>query len=1378
MTGKERARLDAMKTDLNRLEKLIAILEPMNGVTFVDFSKDKNNPGVITGAGNLIRFMSETESQPHQSSGSSAFLGFPTAYVSISQAQLDLLEQSYQTLIDSVYDGLLLQTRLKPYLNAITLEFDATGLRFNTDGLETLLAGQWANTPKDALHDLADLNRLGGSLLNEVGWSAIPLLKTWSESAQNDPELQETLKELGIQTGAGTLRGTAKTDILFGREGNDTLYSGAGNDVLHGGESNDTLYGEAGNDTLIGGAGNDYLDGGVGNDTYVFNRGDGQDTIYDYDATAGNKDVIRFAEGIAPDEVIARRSGDHLILGIKDSADKITVNYHFYDEARSQYAIEEVHFADGTVWDKAYINGVLVVQSTEGNDTLYVSNNARTLSGGLGNDTLYGSGNDDTLYGDEGNDTLRGEAGNDLLDGGEGNDTLYSGAGNDVLHGGEGNDTLYGEAGNDTLIGGVGNDYLDGGAGNDTYVFNRGDGQDTIYDYDATAGNKDTLQFAEGITPDEVTARRSGDHLILGIKDSADKITVNYHFYDEARSQYAIEEVHFADGTVWDKTYLNDFLVLQSTEGNDTLYASSNAHTLSGGLGNDTLYGNAGEDTLSGDEGNDTLRGEAGNDLLDGGEGNDTLYSGAGNDILHGCEGNDTLYGEAGDDTLIGGTGNDYLDGGAGNDTYVFNRGDGQDTIYDYDATAGNKDVIRFAEGINPDEVIARRSGDHLILGIKDSADKITVNYHFYDEARSQYAIEEVHFADGTVWDKAYINDVLVVQSTEGNDTLYASSNAHTLSGGLGNDTLYGNAGEDTLYGDEGNDTLRGEAGNDLLDGGEGNDTLYSGAGNDVLHGGEGNDTLYGEAGNDTLIGGAGNDYLDGGAGNDTYVFNRGDGQDTIYDYDATAGNKDTLQFAEGINPDEVIARRSGDHLILGIKDSADKITVNYHFYDEARSQYAIEEVHFADGTVWDKAYINDFLVLQSTEGNDTLYASSNAHTLSGGLGNDTLYGNAGEDTLYGDEGNDTLRGEAGNDLLDGGEGNDTLYSGAGNDALNGGEGNDTLYGEAGDDTLIGGTGNDYLDGGVGNDTYVFNRGDGQDTIYDYDATAGNKDVIRFAEGINPDEVIARRSGDHLILGIKDSADKITVNYHFYDEARSQYAIEEVHFADGTVWDKAYLNDFLVLQGTDGNDTLHTNNNVHTLSGGLGNDALYGNAGEDTLNGDEGNDTLYGGVGNDVLHGGEGNDTLYGEAGNDTLIGGKGNDNLQGGAGNDTYVFSRGDGQDSLYDYDTTAGNHDILQFGEGIAAEDLWFTRQGSHLTVRLLHSQDTVSVSNWFSNTAYQIEAFKLSDGSALYKDQIQTLVDAMANQNPANIGDAGLPEDLIQIIGSTWGLPEYSL
>ncbi|MCK9739925.1 hypothetical protein LT707_25530, partial [Pseudomonas syringae pv. syringae] len=48
---------------------------------------------------------------------------------------------------------------------------------------------------------------------------------------------------------------------LYGNGGNDTLSSGNGNDILSGGK------------------GNDFLSGGVGSDTYLFNLGDGQDTI-------------------------------------------------------------------------------------------------------------------------------------------------------------------------------------------------------------------------------------------------------------------------------------------------------------------------------------------------------------------------------------------------------------------------------------------------------------------------------------------------------------------------------------------------------------------------------------------------------------------------------------------------------------------------------------------------------------------------------------------------------------------------------------------------------------------------------------------------------------------------------------------------------------------------------------------------------------------------------------------------------------------------------------------------------------------------------------------------------------------------------------------
>ena len=43
--------------------------------------------------------------------------------------------------------------------------------------------------------------------------------------------------------------------------------------------------------------------------------------------------------------------------------------------------------------------------------------------------------------------------------------------------------------------------------------------------------------------------------------------------------------------------------------------------------------------------------------------------------------------------------------------------------------------------------------------------------------------------------------------------------------------------------------------------------------------------------GSDLLYGGAGDDALQGEAGNDSYVLARGSGQDTVSDYDATAGN-------------------------------------------------------------------------------------------------------------------------------------------------------------------------------------------------------------------------------------------------------------------------------------------------------------------------------------------------------------------------------------------------------------------------------------------------------------------------------------------------------
>ncbi|THG67437.1 hypothetical protein E5198_21395, partial [Pseudomonas sp. A-1] len=173
------------------------------------------------------------------------------------------------------------------------------------------------------------------------------------------------------------------------------------------------------------------------------------------------------------------------------------------------------------------------------------------------------------------------------------------------------------------------------------------------------------------------------------------------------------------------------------------------------------------------------------------------------------------------------------------------------------------------------------------------------------------------------------------------------------IAGGLGNDTLYGRAGNDALDGAAGDDRLYGEDGNDALSGGAGNDSLQGGNGNDLLLGGEGNDYLYGENGNDVLDGGAGNDYLSGGAGSDVYRFARGWGQDTISDYDSSAGKLDAIEFAADIAPDDIRITRSGDSLVLSLAGSTDRVTVSSYFHQDASGPYKVEEIRFADGTAW-----------------------------------------------------------------------------------------------------------------------------------------------------------------------------------------------------------------------------------------------------------------------------------------------------------------------------------------------------------------------------------------------------------------------------------------
>ncbi len=164
-----------------------------------------------------------------------------------------------------------------------------------------------------------------------------------------------------------------------------------------------------------------------------------------------------------------------------------------------------------------------------------------------------------------------------------------------------------------------------------------------------------------------------------------------------------------------------------------------------------------------------------------------------------------------------------------------------------------------------------------------------------------------------------------------GNDALYGQANNDYLDGGDGNDRLYGNGGNDVFVGGRGNDELYGNGGNDLLDGGDGDDILYGNGGNDRFFGGNGNDKLFGNGGNDYFDGGDGDDLFYGNGGNDT-VF-AGSGKDIIYlgggrnTIDSGAGD-DTI-WLNGGNDTIALSRGNGRDTINNFQAGRTKFTLS-----------------------------------------------------------------------------------------------------------------------------------------------------------------------------------------------------------------------------------------------------------------------------------------------------------------------------------------------------------------------------------------------------------------------------------------------------------------
>lgn len=1406
----------AAQLEKRALFEKIKILEAFNSQDFFNFNSTQSTDANGNQTVNAV-FGAGSVRGGGGSYGGVAASGPTTHYITeshlaVSGTQAQFINSAYQELKDSIYQGLLLQTRLKPYLDEIDFSFSVDGLGLDYTNVTQLMETVYQSDQVKASVDLYELIKTTNGPLSQ--WSAT--LGGWL-SEMDSVQQDEFKAQLGAATsivfgetigealnggdgsdfvfaegGNDTISGNEGNDFLSGGSGDDSVYGNAGFDILRGEEGADRLYGNDGDDILDGGSGNDQLSGGNGSDTYLFGIGSGNDTINNYDRSTGRFDVVLLGEGLYKEDVQLSRSGNNLLIKLKDHSDSVSINEFFYKDAIGGYQIDRIQFADGQSWSLDEIKQIVLLP-------------AEGLTQILGYDS------------------------DDIISGSDANEDIYGSGGNDSLAGGGGSDRLDGGHGSDVLDGGAGNDHLSGGNGSDTYLFGFGSGHDVVNDYDVSTARFDRILLGAGVTEQNVSLTRTGDDLVLSLSNGDDSIRISSFFRNDAAGGYQIDQLDFADGAFWNLESIKQ-IVLQGTQAADRLTGYASDDVIDGGAGDDLIEGAAGDDSLIGGFGDDTLRGGVGNDLIRGGRGSDSLS------------------------------------GGTGSDTYFFARGDGRDRIDNYDTSTGRLDVLQLDEGITQADVrLTRSSNNHLVLTIKDTGDTVSINGFFYEDGTGARILDRVAFADGTFWDVEQLK-LKVLEPSDSADTLYGYVTNDVIDGGAGNDRLVGNQGDDLLIGGADNDRLEGGAGDDSLDGGTGDDYLtggegsdtylfgrgsgqdvinnfdrsvgsedviqiaadilpseiqvtregnhlavriqgsndvlrvehffesdatdgyqidkvvfangtiwdvetvkqlvqqgtgsgdilygyatddiidglagddqiYGSAGNDHLSGGDGVDRLFGEDGNDTLLGGAGDDYLSGGAGDNLI-----DGQ---------AGN-DVYRGGEN---DTYVLRAGSDHDRVSNLPSEATIKIEGYPLDQL--------ILRRNGTSLIASFISnsqDSLTFDSFFNGNVPRVGL---TLQDGLGNvETLDLEAlNLRTLAGSANDDHIQGNALNNVVAGGAGSDHLEGLAGDDDLSGDAGDDLIQGGLGNDSLAGGHGNDELQGGQGDDHYIFALGSGLDTIND----ASGNDTLTFTDAL-PSDVVLRRDDNDLVITRASSGDQVRVEGQFSYQAgvHGTTPVESLVFADGTSWDASQIKQ-MALAGTTGadeivghtdddlihagagDDVVHAENGsdeVHggegndTLNGDDGNDVLFGDAGNDTLNGDWGDDQLHGGDGDDILRGGGGSDSLYGDAGADHLYG---NGVLDGGAGADhlegSGLLIGGSGDDVLL-----GQSFDTLRGGEGDdlirAYSNAW--DQGSN-TIEGGEGNDTIYGS--FGEDTY---VFNLGDGQDL-------LIERRANEAYSNI------------------------
>ena len=877
---------------------------------------------------------------------------------------------------------------------------------------------------------------------------------------------------------------------LRGTDGNDRLVGNWWSENLYGEGGDDQLYGNNGNDVIYGQDGNDYINGGGDNDTIY--GGDGFDKI---EGGAGIDNIY----GENDNDTLYGDSGNDNIYGGN--------NDDFIDGGQDNDTIE----------------------GNSGSDTIFGKSGHDNIKGGEGIDLIIGNDGSDIIEGNEGNDTIHGRSGNDIIDAGQGDDYVSGGADNDTINGEDGNDILYGNGGADVISGGSGNDNIYGGSGdnfirgdngNDTLIgggnydkIEGGNDNDTIFGKsggDELYGNSGNDVLSGGYGNDILTDGVGNDNLIGGEGKDIFVVTKNENSSDVD----TVEDFNKDEDRVIIKVDYKipiTFAYLQSKMSQNGSNAEINFDNGQKIIIKDTLVSDLTIDNiaigLAGGQDNDIMFGTDSNDILFGENGNDEVYGGSGNDEIWGGKGTDALYGEEGNDIL-----KYEADGKFLSDSQETLVPYGEQTLWytvNWDGTlASELYATKHPISYVVSRIQATYPGYSILYNGVSSGSGSTRNYYENEDISYKYSDNEQSSSSTKEYTLARGQRTIEILGFRdaGGTTNYAIK--HYFTKNFYNNEQININGYNRSF--------------DSFDGGNGSDILLMTEGNDMLALDD-STSVNPNQGTSRLV--------------DISLIYAGEGDDIINLTSQSYTHDDLIIY--GGNGNDRIWSSIGDDVLFG--------------------QSGNDEIYGGSG--------NDFI--SGGDDNDILI---------GGNGNDTIEGGNGDDQILGESGDDIIEGGVGADVLDGGEGSETngdtvSYSTSSsgvvvniaNNTTSGGDAEgdtisnlenitgsnfaDNLTGDDNANIIEGKQGDDTLSGGLGADTYIYNIGDGNDTIND--GVDNHGDQIKLCSLINKSDLLFEESADGNDLIIKffgnDSDSIIIKNQLSNNDSR----IEEMVFDNG-----------------------------------------------------------------------------------------------------------------------------------------------------------------------------------------------------------------------------------